>query len=479
MANTYFNRTSGTSTNAKKFTMSFWVKRSVVSNAVNMLYYSGTGGTANADIDFTAADELQIYERNASSTVWNLKTNRRFRDCSGYYHIFIAGDSTQGTAADRVKVYINGVQETSFATETYPASDWDFEINKSSEVRHIGKYTSTPYYFEGYMSQFSFIDGTAYAISDFGIQDTVTGEWAPKGDGSIQSLTFGTNGYLLPFSDTSNLGYDYQTANRSTTNDWTKNGDGYGTGDNPSNNFCIMDYNQKSPACTMDNAGLSCKGNVDSAYGNSFSNYVIKKGKWYMECKVMPEHATLPRLGIMDISINDGTKSAGTCKNSTNYTPWVQSTGATFSVGTNYAYNSIYSNDTQTIFPNTNLQESKSTGAIIRFAIDMDNGAWYVGKDSGTWWSSTGTGGDPTSGATKTGAAFTWTPADLPRGFALSDTNYYTPVITETMWNFGGGKFGTTSVSSSNADANGYGVFEDTVPTGYYAICSKNIKEFG
>ena len=109
----------------------------------------------------------------------------------------------------------------------------------------------------------------------------------------------------------------------------------------------------------------------------------------------------------------------------------------------------------------------------------MDNGAWYIGKDGGTWWSSGGTSGDPTSGASKTGAAFTWTPSDLPRGFALCDTNYYTPVHTWTYWNFGPGKFDGTAVSSANADANGYGVFEDTVPTGYYAICSKNIKEFG
>lgn len=481
MANTFFNRTSGTSTNAKKFTLSVWVKRSVVSNDPNLIYYSGTGGTANGEVSIQADDSFQLYERNASSTTWNLKTNRKLRDCSSYYHIHVKADSTQATDSDRVKLWINGDLQNSFTTETYPAQDWDFEINSSSVSRNIGKYVdAATYYFEGYMAQFIFTDGYAYDASTFGQFDTVTGEWSPKGDSAIRSaVTFGNNGYLLPFSDTSNLGYDYQTSDRSTTNDWTKSGDGYGLTDNPSNNFCTMDYNQKSPHCTMDSAGLVCTGNADSAYGNAFSTYVIKKGKWYVECKVMPEHATLPRIGLMDISVTDGTKSAGTCKNTTNYTPWVQSTGATFSIGTNYAYNSVYTNDSGTAFPSTNLQESKSTGAIIRFAIDMDNGAWYIGKDGGTWWSSGGTSGDPTSGASKTGAAFTWTPSDLPRGFALCDTNYYTPVHTWTYWNFGQGRFDGTAVSSANADANGYGVFEDTVPTGYYAICSKNIKEFG
>ena len=171
MASTYLNRTSGTSTNAQKYTMSFWVKRSAL-GAVNMIFYSGIGGTANADIDFAVDDKLSIYERDASSVSWQLKTNRVFRDVGAWMHIVIEADSTQATSSNRIKLYVNGVQETSFGTATYPNQNISFEINKSSEVRNIGKYTTpAPYYFDGSLAHFHFIDGTAYDASTFGETD--------------------------------------------------------------------------------------------------------------------------------------------------------------------------------------------------------------------------------------------------------------------------------------------------------------------
>ena len=452
MASTYLYRTSGTSTDAQKFTMSFWLKRSSVGSAVNMLYYSGTGGTANADVDFTAADELSVYERDASSNSWQLKTTRVFRDLGAWYHLCITGDSTLAET-DRVKLYINGVRETSFSTETYPTAAWNFEMNKSSEVRHIGKYTSTPYYYDGLMSHFHFIDGTAYQASTFGETDSTSGIWKII---TSPSVTYGNNGFFLKMEDRTNLDLD-SSPNAHT---FTTSGTFTPTYDNPSNNFATWNPLNMTTVYqpTFSNGATTCVSQDGSGnYWGSSSTLGFDSGKWYAEFKPISA-SNKPSFGI--------------CQAPNTHAYWESYLGkrlydyAYVSDGTTYNNDSLGSGSWNTF----------TTGDIIGVAVDLDNLKIYFSKN-GVWENS----GDPTSGATGTGAAFTITStaASTP---GLEANGYYHFACSDqssgqdTMAaNFGNGYFQTTAVSSGNQDDAGEGDFEYDVPAGYYTLCTTNL----
>ena len=130
--------------------------------------------------DFDTNDELFVKENTSNSTNFEIRTNRKFRDPSAYYHIVVAWDTTQGTASNRVKIYINGVQETSFSTETYPNQNTDLNINNSGNKTLIGARSTANYAFaDGYYSEVIMIDGTQLAPTSFGEFDEDSGIWKP------------------------------------------------------------------------------------------------------------------------------------------------------------------------------------------------------------------------------------------------------------------------------------------------------------
>mgnify|MGYP003134853729 CR=1 FL=1 len=459
----------GTPTNAKKYTIAGWFKLSKTTNN-HILSYNYGSGQRGFDLIVRSNDStlrVNDYTAGVGDHV-DVRTNRVFKDFSAWYHLVVAYDSTQGTAADRVKVYVNGIQETSFAASTYPSQDLDSFIattpqnNKGFLVGAL--YNSSGNidagnYFSGYMSQFIFIDGTAYAASAFGSTNS-NGVWVPN---SSPSVTYGTNGFKLDMKDSGasaaagNFGADSSGNN----NHFTSNGLGTNpnTKDSPQNNFCTMDPDQGFYTASNTFAEGALKMTADSSrYEFANATMGVRTGKWYWEMKA--------------VSKSGGSDWYGTGVMVSS--PWQNDYGGSDNGQSNlsgcyyYGYGQIRTNGTT---PGT--WGSFTAGDIVSVAMDCDNAAIYFAKN-GVWQNS----GVPTSGASKTGAQALTTPEVRSSGY-----NFWVPGLCY----FDGGQSGvmqinfgqpTFTIASSNSDANGYGSFEYAVPSGYYAICSKNIGQY-
>ena len=197
-------KTFGTPTSARKLTLSAWVKRGdITTDSTIFSVYTAT--SHRTDIRFNPDEKLNLYENVGDAEKYRLVTTRLFRDPGAWYHIVLAIDTEQGTAANRIKIYVNGIQETAFDTEVYPDEDYDLFFG-SALVHSIGSNTNDEYYFDGYMAEVYYIDGLQYAASDFGEFDSDSPNiWKPK---DASGLTFGTNGFYLDFEASGNLGND-------------------------------------------------------------------------------------------------------------------------------------------------------------------------------------------------------------------------------------------------------------------------------
>ena len=212
----YLNRTPASASNRKTWTWSGWVKRAKLSHNGN-IFSSDDGGGAKTNIEITeVAEQLNVSKWNGSSYDFRVVPTQVFRDPSAWQHLIIAIDTTQATASNRVKIYINGSLVTALSIANYPTQNSDLGINNTT-VHSIGDVSSAGYY-DGYMTEINFIDGQALTPSDFGEFNTDTGVWSPiKYTG-----TYGTNGFYLNFSDntsTTTLGDDLS----GNGNDWTTN----------------------------------------------------------------------------------------------------------------------------------------------------------------------------------------------------------------------------------------------------------------
>jgi hypothetical protein len=438
----YLSRTPGVAGDTKKFTISFWVKRSALGTDQDIFHvYPGSG--ERSQILFRNDDTLQI-ELEAANTN-KLITTKLFRDVSAWYHIVVVYDSDNGTAGNRVILYVNGVRETSFSTETYPSSGVTSGINTTTQ-HEISSYNASGYYFDGYLSEFNFIDGQALAPSDFGEFDADTGIWKPI----AYTGTYGTNGFYLEFKDSSALGDDTS----GNSNDWTVNNltSIDQTTDTPTNNFATMNPLTKSSLANLEEGNLKVIANSPADNGNTQITFAPQVGKWYFECKLTIDNASYPRIGIAPI------ESVGRLLNAND-----GQAGIITGSAAQYANGDKYISGSQT----ASYGASYSTGDIMGIALDFDNGAFYTSKN-GTWQGSS----DPESGASKTNALFTWTAG--AKEYIASLTTFNTSSAIEV--NFGSPAF---TISSGNTDANGYGNFEYAVPSGYYALCTKNLAEFG
>jgi len=200
--NTYMNKTAS-SGNTKTFTISFWYKRTNLATGNNQFPISFYQDSSNRiTVAFLTANTFIVYAEVGGATKMSFTTNRVFRDISAWTHFVIKVDTTQGTEANRFKMYINGTQETSFSTATYPSENDDLIINTNI---YLGTYDTSNNFLSGYLAEFVYIDGTALDETSFGEFDSQTGIWVPK---NVNSLTAGTNGFYLNFQDGSNLGND-------------------------------------------------------------------------------------------------------------------------------------------------------------------------------------------------------------------------------------------------------------------------------
>ena len=192
MASTYLTRTPSSGGNRQVFTFSFWLKRTKLGSTQ---YFISQGSDNNNyfAMYFDGNDYMGMWDYGSAYN-WRYMTNRKFVDTNCWYHILLRASTTDGTAQDRMKLYINGVQETSFSTNTTASSSLNTHVNQSGNPLKIGIYTSGSSYFDGLMSHFHLADGTAYEPSTFGETDSTTGEWKIKVNPSV---SYGTNGFFI------------------------------------------------------------------------------------------------------------------------------------------------------------------------------------------------------------------------------------------------------------------------------------------
>lgn len=464
MASTSLRRQVSVTGNRQIFTISAWVKKTKNADTQNIFsQYIGSGSATTSThfrVRFSTSDNLQV---SAGATDF-LITNRLFRDTSSFYQVVVAVNTTLATADDRVKLYINGVQETSFATRNNPSQNLETVVNNSgsSQYPRVGADDSDgngPYgFFDGVMSQVILIDGTAYAASTFGSTNSVSGEWTPN---SSPSVTYGTNGFKLTFEDTSALGDDTS----GNTNDLTVLGTGTSTKDCASNNFATwnpLNYVQANNSPVLTNGNTKMNGTNDPPYPNAISTLGIpKSGKYYAEFKNAGTQSFA--IGICDIPKGmEALRTASTTIYNTTFNGAVSLKND----------GSVIRNGTET----NSVTPTIAQNDIVMIAYDADNGAFYAGRN-GTWGTVGGVVGVPTSGSSKTGAidisAQSWFTTSTYQGFLVGSTSSGGYAIVEA--NFGNGYFGTTAVTSAGTGASTPGTFEYAVPTSYQPLSTKGL----
>jgi len=198
-ASAYLSRTPTSAGDLQKWTWSSWIKRGVLGGTENFFSQTGGGGTSQRTYFLLGSNNtLTVAQYNGASIDFQLTTTQVFRDPSAWYHIVVAADTTQATASNRLKIYINGEQVSAFSTSTYPSLNLNTYVN-STNTAGIGYDTKVASrYFDGYMTEINHIDGQALTPSDFGETDTTTGVWKPK----EYTGTYGTNGFYLPMKAT-------------------------------------------------------------------------------------------------------------------------------------------------------------------------------------------------------------------------------------------------------------------------------------
>jgi hypothetical protein len=443
MANSYLNRTPSVAGNRRTFTFSCWVKRSRLSYDQGTLLsaaQSQTGDRATTDVrfGFNSSDELSFDVAGFG----NLNSVAKFRDTSAWYHVVLAVDTTQGTASDRYKLYVNNILQSTTGGLTINQND-EYAIN-NNVIQYIGFFYRSSYYFEGYMTHVHFIDGTQYAASDFGQTNSTTGIWGPK---VSPSVTYGTNGFFLKFENSGTLGTD----SSGNGNNFSVSGSllqGKSTPTNLFNTINYVDCSANASQIKVSATQLYATGGGDIATRGTLG---VNSGKWYWECKsiISAGHGNRKMVGFYD-----GISPVGNGRALSSYR------GVLVDLQTGTVYKNGSTSGT------TNIS-SFSSGDIVGVFFDADNGEMRFSKNGNM---------ENSGNAVATG---------------VDMSNYlYVPYISQDgggtnngdmNCNFGEGYFATTAVSSGNADANGYGQFEYNPvvsSTNYYALCTKNMEQY-
>ena len=439
----YLKRSLGTTTSQQKGTFSYWVKRAKI-GASQVIYSNEVANDNNRGyIQFESNDAWRSVIVASGSTEIVVKTNRLFRDVSAWYHIVVRIDTTQSTSTNRLRLYVNGVQETSF--ETYQICDQNatlkiFEGGQTNKNLIGGIYASgsASNYLGGYLSEFVYCDGQTLGPTSFGEFNSDSGIWVPK---AITGLTFGNEGFYLKFTNSGALGEDFSgedndfTVNNLTSLDQST--------DSPSNNFSTLNPLNVNPA----NTNTFSEGNLKAQLNGegTTSTMAMASGNWYMEYKCSGNITQWTGVEEIDSLIS------------------LQYSSATKSVALYVGGATMYVNGANQ--GSGGYGSGWSSGDIGMIAFDADNARVYFGKNGG-WWNGSSYG------------------ASSPSTYVAATTGktYYFRFVkggnTTTTYevNFGNPSF---AISSGNADGNSYGNFEYAVPSGYYSLCTKNLSEYG
>ena len=458
-------RSKGASeTGLTKGTFSLWVKRTNIDGEQHFLYSNTVADSNNRGYFSWRADEkLRILTSTNNSSELVLETSQLFRDPSAWYHIVYSIDTTQSTAANRCILYINGTRVTAFDTATYMDQNSQCDIFEGGQTNkeYIGGMTGDTSNLHSYLSEYVYIDGLALAADQFGEFDEDSGIWKPI---DVSGLTFGNEGFYLNFQTSAELGDDVS----GNTNDFTESNltAVHQSTDTCTNNFATFNGvlpQMSSMALTEGNLQGATSSSHQAFFGSFFSSIGVTTGKWYAEFKCTG-NANRVYVGISSNLEADVKGSSGSAY--------------TFAYkGNGWAYGGqdgkIAHTDSNTFLT---YGAALSDNDIVGVALDLDELEIYFSVN-GSFQNS----GDPTSGSSQTGGVVT-AGGKVLNGSGSTGTYYFCVsdndqgTVCTVQANFGSP---IHSISSGNADADGHGNFEFAVPSGYFAICTKNLAEYG
>jgi len=455
----YLQRTAGANTGEDNATLSFWFKLGNIKSDNNGGHIMTEGGTTGYTI-------MQIYAQKIyiGSSAFGTMFPNLIRDPSAWYHLFVAFDSSQATDTNRVKAYLNGVLLTDAVTFTdYPDQNENLDLCVDGNTTRVGsRGNSGAEAFDGYLAEFHFLDGTTKAYTDFGEFDEDSGIWKPKEytDGS-----YGNNGFFLEFKETgtnqdsSGMGADtsgnnnhFAVTSLAATDQCT---------DTPANNFCTINPVYKDTGNNTIVADYS-EGNTKmlttvDAWKFGRGTFLLTSGKWYAEVKATEtgngeggNFGIVPSQGGVHLGYTDDNDV-------------FEGSRITLS-GSSTDLEKVDTGSATTIF------DDFASGSTAHLAIDLDNNKLWVGH-SGTWYN------DDNASATLDASNEDIGLPSVTEGwvFMIGQSRNGSDNIT---WEYNWGN-PPNAISSGNADANGYGNFEFEVPSGFYAVCTKNLAEYG
>ena len=446
----FLTRTNASGTNRKTWTVSVWFKQTELASQRNSYTEIWDGGVFGEGTRM-GMDNTDRFWIDIGGGTGNTGTNYRnfstlkLRDTSAWYHLVVALDTTQSTAANRLKVWLNGTEITAWDQQQIPAQNYQCAV-EAGVTMTWGAYNATYHGFCGYLAECNYVDGVTATQNDFGEYDEDSGIWKPiKYTGS-----YGTNGCYLDFEIASDLGanakgndVNFSLNNITSANQAT---------DTPTNNFATFNPLIRYFSTTI-NEGATKVTNSDTSNWRSYvSSIAVQSGKWYAEFKPG---------GTSFIGVGNMAELTGTLPY-TQYLGQIDASIGYYSVGLLF-----YSGASQ-----SGSFAGFGTSDKISVALDKDNGFVYFAKN-GVWQNS----GDPTSGATGTGGVAL---TSGNTGYSSSDyyvIGYAPNSATSGFANYGG--YTSMSISSAASDANDYGTFEYAPPSGYYALCTKNLEEYG
>ena len=415
----YLNRSPSSAGNLTTWTLSMWVKRSILGGE-KPLFSCRPDGNNETFVGFGGSDTLVYKQKTSGSTSGQIVTNRVFRDTSAWYNLVFVYEINNGTAGDRGRLYVNGVRETSFSAQTNFSQNSSWNSTTSNAIG-----ISQSAYFDGYMSEVNFVDGQALTPTSFGVSNS-NGVWTPI----IPTVSsYGTNGFRLKFENASNLGEDAgPNGNNFTVNNLTSVDQ---SADYPVNNFATLNPLALTTRQTLSDGNLT---GTASSWKSAISTIAITTGKWFSEVKYVDATGAI-MVGVMDEKDMSSLTGLGFTTNSVGY----------YKDGTKFIADS-----------ETSYGASYTANDILGIALDLDSGTKTV-----TFYKNGASQGAINLPTTGTGTFFIGT---------SSTSNGKSSI------NFGHPPY---AVASGNADGNGYGNFEYTVPSGYYSLCTKNLAEFG
>jgi len=450
---TALSRTPAAEGNRRTLTMSFWAKHVDAGNQENSnedhYFYAATRGSNNPQVYMGWKNNRFMIEMvTGGSYESSVGTEAKFRDVAAWTHYVIQIDTTQSTASNRIRFFINGLEETNKTgintSLSYPSQNFQTSFGTNEATQYIGRNVGGggSHNYDGYVAEFHYVDGSVVAPTEFAEYDD-NNAWIPK----KYAGSYGSSdvGFYLKFTDNSNttgttMGKDYS----GNSNNW--NPDNFvvsdASPDTPTNNFCVMNINDKSNSTQMKIQYGGRRAIATHGFRAVRGTFGVTSGKWYWEARL--ETWSDSFIGITNTEdYISGTSRMGETANTAMIR---QNNGNLRTNGGDSSYGN-----------------SQADGDILGFALDMDNGKFYI-SENGTYFNS----GNPANGtnAGKTGLTTRITPC----ASCYDNKSCY--------YNFGADDTFNGAISSQgNTDGNGEGKFKYAPPSGFLALCSKNLPE--